>query len=75
MVRDGHLIEREFLQWIDHPDIGEVPLPHSPIRWHGSEMAELDPFHSLGQDNDAVYGELLGLEADKLERLRDEGVI
>jgi len=75
VVRDGHLIEREFLQWIDHPDIGEVPLPHSPIRWHGSEMAELDPFHSLGQDNDAVYGELLGLEADKLERLRDEGVI
>jgi len=75
VVRDDHLIEREFLQWIDHPDIGEIPLPHSPIRWHGSEMRDLDPFHALGEDNQAVYGELLDLGPDDLARLHDDGVI
>jgi crotonobetainyl-CoA:carnitine CoA-transferase CaiB-like acyl-CoA transferase len=28
-----------------------------------------------GQDNDAVYGELLGLGEDELDALRGEGVI
>ena len=30
---------------------------------------------ALGADNDAVYGELLGIAADKLAALRAEGVI
>jgi crotonobetainyl-CoA:carnitine CoA-transferase CaiB-like acyl-CoA transferase len=29
----------------------------------------------LGQDNGEVYAELLGLDGDRLDRLRDEGVI
>ena len=29
----------------------------------------------LGQDTDEVYAQLLGLEADKLDELRDEGVV
>ena len=29
----------------------------------------------LGQDNDEVYAQLLGIDGDKLARLREEGVI
>lgn len=75
VVHDEHLIARQFLQWIDHPDLGEVPLPHSPIRWHGSALADLEPFHDVGQDNDAVYGGLLGLGPDEIAALSADGVI
>jgi crotonobetainyl-CoA:carnitine CoA-transferase CaiB-like acyl-CoA transferase len=33
------------------------------------------PGRRLGQDNDEVYAELLGLSGDKLARLREDGVI
>ncbi len=29
----------------------------------------------LGADNDAVYGELLGVDASEMERLREAGII
>ena len=75
VVHDEHLIDRRFLQWIDHPVLGEVPLPHSPIRWHDSELRELDPFHGIGQDNEPVYGELLGLDPDRVAELKQRGII
>ena len=75
VVHDEHLIERRFLQWIDHPDLGEVPLPHSPIRWHDSELRELELFHSIGQDNESVFGEFLGLDAAAVAELHERGVI
>ena len=52
-----------------------MPLPHSPIRWHGSELLELDPSHPIGWDNGSVYGDLLGLSTSELESLSDSGVI
>jgi formyl-CoA transferase len=30
---------------------------------------------ALGEDNDVVYGEWLGLDSDELTRLRNEGVV
>jgi len=33
-----------------------------------------EPTPRIGQDNDYVYGNLLGLSADEMEVLRDEGV-
>ena len=75
VVRDEHLIERGFLQWIDHDELGEIPLPHSPIRWHNSDLRDLEPYHDIGADNAAVYGELLGLDATQVDELRDRGVI
>ncbi len=75
VVRDEPSIARRSIQWIDHPELGEVPLPHSPIRWHGSELLELDPSHPIGWDNGSVYGDLLGLSTSELESLSDSGVI
>lgn len=75
VVRDEHLIERGFLQWVDHDVLGEIPLPHSPIRWHDSELRDLEPYHDVGEDNAAVYGEMLGLDPARVDELRDRGVI
>ncbi len=75
VVRDSHLIHREFLQWVDHDGLGEIPLPHSPIRFHGSRLRELEIFHGVGEDNEAVFGEFLGLSPEEIEERRQLGII
>lgn len=75
VVKDAHLIERQFLQWVNHPTLGEIPLPHSPLRFHGSTLRQLDLFHAVGEDNEAVYGEFLDLNPSEIEVLRERGVV
>ena len=75
VVHDEHMSERGFLQWTELEGLGEIPLPHSPMRWHGSDMRDLEPYRPVGADNEAVYGEFCGLGADDLAGLAADGVI
>ncbi len=74
VVRDDRQHERKALQWIDHPELGEVPLPHSPIRWHGSDLLELETSPLLGEHNEAVFTELGGLTSSEIDALATAGV-
>lgn len=74
VVNDPHLRQRGMLQAMDHPDLGPLVVPHSPIRV-GDHYAELVPSAQLGQHNDEIYGGWLGLDAGELQGLRDRGVI
>ncbi|MFT7599869.1 MAG: CoA:oxalate CoA-transferase [Acidimicrobiales bacterium] len=75
VVRDQSQHERKAMQWMDHPQLGEVPLPHSPIRWHGSDLIELVHSPSLGANNRTVYKELAGLDDDAVDQLVADGVV
>ena len=75
VVNDAHLIEREFLQWVTHDTLGDIPLPHSPLRFHGSRRRELEVFHPVGADNEAIYQEFLGLTPDEINERQDRNVI
>lgn len=75
VIHDRHLLERRAIEWIDHPDLGRVPLPNSPIRYDGVEPLSIAASHRLGQDNDAVYCGWLGLSFDDLSTLRNQGVV
>lgn len=74
-VRDERRHARRSLQWVEDAELGRVPLAYSPIRWHGSPIFELDGMPPLGRDNDTVFADLLGLDADALTELRSAGVI
>ncbi|MEM7324617.1 MAG: CoA transferase [Actinomycetota bacterium] len=74
VVHDRAAVERGSLQWVDHPELGELPLPNSPIRWHGSPLVELESSPALGADNHRVFTELGGLSDTEIQRLADEGV-
>ena len=74
VVVDPHLHQRGMLQEIDHPEYGPLTVPHSPLHV-GSYRAELTPSPALGQDNEAVYGQWLGLTPDEIRDLTDRGVI
>ena len=75
VVEDRHLHERGALQHVDHPQLGEVVVPHSPLRFRETPLAPLMPSPALGADNEVIYGGWLGLDTDEIERLRKDGVI
>lgn len=74
VVNDPHLRQRGMLAEIDHPDMGPLIVPHSPIRV-GDHYAALRPSPALGQHNQEIYGDWLGLDADALAELHRDGVI
>jgi CoA:oxalate CoA-transferase len=72
---DPHLEARGFWVDIDHPRRGRTRVPISAIRLHAAGKSEIrSPAPTLGQHTDAVLGELLGIKADELARLRAEHV-
>jgi len=75
VIHDPHMLARRAIEWIDHPDLGKVPVPNSPMRYSGSEPLEIIPSRRLGQDNEAVYGEWLGLQRADIDALQTSGVI
>jgi crotonobetainyl-CoA:carnitine CoA-transferase CaiB-like acyl-CoA transferase len=75
VVDDAHMHARGALMRIDHPELGEITVPRSPLRFAGSALTELQPSEELGAENDSVYGEWLGLSATELDKLRREGII
>ncbi len=51
IVHDTGQIDRKAIQWINHPELGDIPLHTSPIRWHESELVGLTANRPLGADN------------------------
>jgi CoA:oxalate CoA-transferase len=70
-----HLHERGMLNWMDHPDMGEIVLPNSPMRFSEYDYGEVEFYPEPGADNDAVYGAWLGLDDADLQDLRTTQVI
>jgi CoA:oxalate CoA-transferase len=75
VMNDPHMHGRGLLEWVDHPDLGRVVLPTSPLRLHGIDVTPATPSPRIGQHNDEVYGGWLGLDADAIATLRADGVI
>jgi len=75
VVNDPHMHQRGALQWQQHPELGRIPVQHSPLRFDGVDLMQLTPSARLGQHNADVYGGELGLSDRELELLKKEGVI
>lgn len=54
ITHDQSQIQRQAIQWISHPTLGDIPLHASPIRWHDSELRPLVAERPLGADNDTI---------------------
>ena len=75
VMNDPHMHERGRLETVDHYDYGPVVLPNSPLRFHGAEKVPTRVNPKVGEHNEAVYGEWLGLSSAELTRLKETGVI
>lgn len=75
VVADPHLHERGMLQELDHPELGMLTVPHSPLRYGSHEQMPLEPSPWLGQHNEAVFCDWLGLSREELDELIEEEVV
>ncbi|MCA8929976.1 MAG: CoA transferase [Alphaproteobacteria bacterium] len=75
VMNDPHLHARGMLHRMQHPYMGDVVLPGSPLRLLDYETEALQFFPEAGADSAAVLGEWLGLDAGAVEGLRAEGVV
>jgi crotonobetainyl-CoA:carnitine CoA-transferase CaiB-like acyl-CoA transferase len=73
LSRDGHVAAREVFVPIVHPRLGRLRVVRPPWRMEGAEVSEPSPL--LGQHNDYVLGEILGLDAAEIARLVAEEIV
>jgi CoA:oxalate CoA-transferase len=75
VVTDPHLHERGMLHDIEHPDLGPLTVPHSPLRYEGTPQLPLQPSPRLGEHNAEVLREWLGLDDAEIDELTRAEVI
>lgn len=74
-MENEQALAREMFVKVDHPVLGETIEPGFPIKFSETKGDVSAPAPLLGQHNEEVYGELLGLSSEELEALRKEGVV
>ena len=75
LLADEHLRARGTFVRVDDPDLGPMTV-QAPVAVLTETPGRIDHLgRDLGADNDAVYGELLGIDPDRLAALRAAGVI
>jgi CoA:oxalate CoA-transferase len=75
VMHDENMHARGSLQWVDHPDLGRVVLPHSPLVFDGTERMPIEPSLPLGSSNHDVFGDWLGHSRAELSKFEADGVI
>lgn len=75
VIEDKHMHERGMLEEIDHPELGRITVPTSPLRFHGADKVETTPSPSVGQHNGEVFGDWLGLSEAEMAELKADGAI
>ena len=66
VMNDPNMHARGSLQWQNHPELGRIVVPHSPLRFAGVPLAALVPSRELGADTLAVLRQRLGWDEARL---------
>ncbi|MFT5393488.1 MAG: formyl-CoA transferase [Gammaproteobacteria bacterium] len=74
LLRDSDLHARGMMQTIDHPQRGEMRVTGWPLRMSDTHVP-IKPAPLHGGDNEAVYGEWLGLSTAQVKALREKNAI
>ena len=74
-MANPHLHARGMLHNMQHPYMGDVVLPSSPLRLLDYERLPVQFFPEAGADSQSVLGELLGLSEAEVAALAKDKVI
>ena len=75
LANDPQLRVRGFFIELDHPEMGKTISDATPIRLSDTPARYSRAAPIVGQDNDYVYNQLLGMSEKELTELRQQGVI
>ena len=66
---------RDMLVDVEHPELGVLTVPGLPIKLSAAPGSIRKAPPLIGEDNDYIFGELLGYDGDTIQQLRDRRVI
>jgi crotonobetainyl-CoA:carnitine CoA-transferase CaiB-like acyl-CoA transferase len=75
LMSDPQVEALDAITTVDDEDLGPLRMQNLMFRLSESPGAIRFPGRRLGQDNELVYGERLGLEPARIAQLQDEGAI
>jgi crotonobetainyl-CoA:carnitine CoA-transferase CaiB-like acyl-CoA transferase len=70
-----HLAARDYFVDVDHPELGRVKNLGAPFKLPASPGGPSSGAPLLGQHNDEVYGEILGLSQTEIDQLKSNGIV
>lgn len=74
-LNDPHVLIRDMVVEVAHPNGQVVKQPGNPIKLSDTHEDTFTPPPLLGADTDRILTRLLGKHAEELQKLREEGVI
>ncbi len=75
MFADPHFAARNAIVTVAHPDFGELPMQNVAPKLSATPGSVRTAGPALGEHNDEIWGELVGLEPAELARLRAAAII
>ena len=75
LMEDPHFRERGFAVEMDHPEVGKRTVAGLPARFGVMPRLAYTPAPLLGQHNEFVFGQLLALGGDVLQRHIEDQVV
>ena len=72
---DEQVLARNMVVEVEHPEGGSVKMPGNPVKMSGTPAEDYASPPLLGQQTDTVLGDLVGMGADEIAKLRKNGVI
>lgn len=76
VTTDKHIAEaREMFVDLPHPVIGDMRVNGNPVKLLETKAVISHPAPELGQDNEDVYGAMLGYDMARLDLLKDQKII
>ena len=75
VLNDPHMHERGMLEWVDHPRLGRVVLPNSPLRFDETDKLETRFAPTLSEHTEEILNRLCGVSNAELMELKERGVV
>jgi crotonobetainyl-CoA:carnitine CoA-transferase CaiB-like acyl-CoA transferase len=75
VASDPHLLSREMIVEVDQPVSGKVKLTGSVYKMSKTPGNRKMRVPEIGEHNEEIYGGFLGIDAQGMEKLKEEGVI
>ncbi len=75
LLTDPQVLARRMVQSFDYGALSKIPVPGMPVKLSLTPGSIRTASPGLGEHNQEVYGGLLGLSAERLAKLKQEGTI
>lgn len=75
LISDEHLRERDFFWEMDHPEVGPRKYCALPIKLSHTPAQKRRAAPCMGEHNEYVLGDLLGLTRAEIDQLEENGIV